>query len=281
MTSPESTPATPRARREPPRFRAVTVRRVSALTPRMVRITLAGTELEGFAVEHPAASVRLLLPSPGSADLVVPAWNGNEFLLPDGRRPTIRTFTPRRADPDAGELDLEIVVHGGGAASEWAAAAAPGAAAAISGPGRGYSVDPDAPAFLLAGDETAIPAISQLLEALPAGTPVEVHVEVADPGGRLPLPDHAHANVEWHDLAPGTPPGDALVAAVAPPRPRPRRPGVGRGRGRRRAAHPPSPVRGPRPPAQPQRRSAATGSTAAAATPATTRESDLAAPPGV
>ena len=41
--------------------------RSEALSPRMVRITLAGGELEGLLVEQPAASVRLLLPSPGTA----------------------------------------------------------------------------------------------------------------------------------------------------------------------------------------------------------------------
>ena len=55
-----------RVRREPPRFRRVEVRRVEERTPRLTRVTLGGDELEGFAVEEPAASVRLLLPSPGA-----------------------------------------------------------------------------------------------------------------------------------------------------------------------------------------------------------------------
>jgi NADPH-dependent ferric siderophore reductase len=180
----------------------------------MVRVTFAGPDLEGLTLEHPAASVRVLLPSPGAQELVMPSWNGNEFLLPDRRRPTLRTFTPRRVDAEALELDVEIVVHGGGVASEWASEAAPGDPAAISGPGRGYGIDRDAPAFLLAGDETAIPAISQLLEALPPDRPVQVHVEVAHPDARLALPDHPRATVEWLDLPAGASPGDALVAAV-------------------------------------------------------------------
>jgi NADPH-dependent ferric siderophore reductase len=213
MSPAESNP-TVRTRREPPRFRPVAVRRVEQMTTRMVRITFSGHELEGLTVEHPAASVRLLLPSPGAHELVMPRWHGNEFLLPDGRRPAIRTFTPRRVDPEALELVLEIVVHGDGAASGWAEAAAPGDTAAISGPGRGYAIDRDAPAFLLAGDETAIPAISQLLEVLPTDRPVQVHIEVAHPDARLPLPDHPRATVEWCDLPPGASRGDALVAAV-------------------------------------------------------------------
>lgn len=215
MSSSEEKPARTRVRREPPPFRPVEVRRTERLSPRLVRLTLAGPELEGLTVELPAASVRLLLPSPGDDQLVVPAWNGNEFLLPDGRRPAIRTFTPRRVDTEALELDVEIVVHGGGLASEWAEAARPGAPAAVSGPGRGYAVAHDASGFLLAGDETAIPAISQLLEVLPADRPVQVHLEVAHPDGRLPLPHHLGATVSWWDLPAGAPPGDALAGAVA------------------------------------------------------------------
>jgi NADPH-dependent ferric siderophore reductase len=206
--------ATRRLRREPPTFRRVAVRRVERVSPRMVRVTLAAPDLAGLTVEQPAASVRVLLPSPGATQLVVPTWNGNEFRLPDGRRPTIRTFTPWRADPDALELDVGIVVHGGGVASDWAMSAEPGAGAAVSGPGRGYTVDHDAPAYLVAGDETAIPAITQVLEALPDETSVQVRIEVGHADARIELPAHPGAAVEWLDLAPGAAPGEALATAV-------------------------------------------------------------------
>jgi NADPH-dependent ferric siderophore reductase len=202
-------------RREPPKFRRVEVYRVERVSPRLVRVTFGGAELEGLTVEQPAASVRLLLPSPGSRELVMPEWNGNEFLLGDGRRPTIRTFTPWRVDAEDRELDLGIVVHGTGAASEWAETARPGERGAISGPGRGYAIDEDAPAFLLAGDETAIPAITQLLELVPRATPVNVHIEIGDPDARITLPDHPRATVEWHELPSGATPGELLIAAVS------------------------------------------------------------------
>jgi NADPH-dependent ferric siderophore reductase len=205
---------TARTRREPPRFRRVVVRRVEPRSPRLLRVTLAGPELQGLTIEQPAASVRLLLPPSAACELILPAWNGNEFLLADGRRPVIRTFTPRRVDREALGLDLEVVIHGPGAAAEWAEAVEPGAPAAISGPGRGYVIDRDAPAFLLAGDETAIPAISQLLETLPAEIPTQVRIEVADPDARLALPRHPRAAVEWCDLPSDAAPGDALVTAV-------------------------------------------------------------------
>jgi len=211
------TPPPIRARREPPRFRRVRVSGVVPLTPRLVRVTVAGPELKGLVIDQPAASVRLLLPPPGSSELVMPAWNGNEFLLPDGTRPAIRTLTPLRPDPEAHSLDLEIVVHDGGALSAWVGAAREGDEVALSGPGRGYPVDAEAPGFLLAGDESALPAIGQVLEALPPGRPVRVIAEVGEPDARFELlgPDAGgDRSVEWCDLPPGAPPGVALVAAV-------------------------------------------------------------------
>ena len=201
-------------RRPPPLFRRVKVLRTERLSPRMGRVTLTGAELEGLRVEQPAASVRVLLPPVGEGELAVPEWTGNEFVLANGRRPTIRTLTPRRLDPDRLELDVEVVIHDGGAASEWAQTVRPRAPAAVSGPARGYSFDPDGPTFFLAGDETAIPAISQLLELLPAGKPVHAEIEIAVPEARMALPARPGATVDWLDLPVGAPPGEAIVAAV-------------------------------------------------------------------
>ncbi len=214
MTASEPARGPVRIRREPPQFRRVEVHRVEPLSPRMLRVTLGGPALAGFTVDDAAASVRLLIPSAPGAQLVMPVWTGNEFLLPDGRRPTIRTFTPRRVDTEALELVLDAVVHGAGAASQWAQGAEPGSDAAISGPGRGYTIDEDAHTFLLAGDETAIPAISQLLERLPHTATVQVFVEVAHPDARLALPDHPRVAATWLDLPAESAPGDALAAAV-------------------------------------------------------------------
>ncbi len=200
-----------RWRRQPPPFRRVEVVRKELRTPRLVRITLAGPELEGFDMGLPAASVRLLLPGD---ELVIPHWDGNEFLHEDGTRPPIRTLTPLRYDPVAKELDVEVVLHDGAPLPTWAASVQAGGQVAVSGTGRGYEIDPVARSFVLAGDETAIPAISTLLPHLPGDAAVRVEVEVADPTARLELPAHPGATVGWHVAAPGAPAGEALVAAV-------------------------------------------------------------------
>lgn len=213
MTS-DDAPVPGRLRREPPPFRRVRVRSTELLTPRMLRVVLAGDELEGFAIPSPASSVRLLLPPPGADTTVMPTWSGNQFELPDGSRAPIRTFTPRYFDAAQNALTLDVVLHDHGTATDWARAAAVGDEVAISGPGRAEVLDPDARTHLLVGDESAIPAIGQLLEAIPHDRTIEVHVELSDPVARLDLPAHPGASVTWHDARPGGAPGDAMFAAL-------------------------------------------------------------------
>ena len=201
-------------RREPPPFRRVTVARVEDLTPRMRRIVVAGPELEGFAIDAVASSVRLLFPPPGTDELVMPTWTGNQFELADGRRAPIRTFTPRHFDADRLELTVDFVRHDHGLASDWAGAAAVGDEIAVSGPGRGEDFDLEAASYLLIGDETAMPAIGQILELLPADADIEVHIEIADAVARLELPGPASARVMWHEQVVGADPGASLVEAV-------------------------------------------------------------------
>ena len=203
-----------RVRREPPPFRRLRVRRAEALSPRMRRIVLAGAELAGFELDAPGASVRLLVPPHRADSVVIPVWTGNQFELEAGRRAAIRTFTPRRFDAEQLELTIDVVLHGRGVASGWAVVAEPGDEAAVSGPGRGYEIDAGARSFLLAGDESAVPAISQLLEAIPAEVAVTGAVELADEEARLALPDHSGATVTWHVTPQGEPPGGAFASAV-------------------------------------------------------------------
>ena len=144
----------------------------------------------------------------------MPSWNGNEFLLDDGSRPVIRTFTPIRNPGELSTLILEVVTHEGGAASEWAVTATIGCRAAISGPGRGYTPDPEAAAFLLTGDESAVPAIRQLVSALSTRWPVNVGIEVRSSGAVRESGFDRAASIEWGVLGEGAPPGSVQMAFV-------------------------------------------------------------------
>ncbi|MDZ7733237.1 MAG: siderophore-interacting protein [Acidimicrobiia bacterium] len=85
---------------------------------------------------------------------------------------------------------------------------------AVSGTGRGYDIDESARDFFVTGDESALPAISTVLPALPEDATVRVVVEVRSDDGRAPLPSHPRATVEWRVLPQGARAGDAMVDAV-------------------------------------------------------------------
>lgn len=207
-------------RREPPEFHLAQVAAREQLTPRLTVLTLQGSGLVGFQPDGPAASLRLLLPRAGSGALELPAWNGNEFLYDDGARPPIRTLTPMAVEPGAGRLQVAVVRHGEGPLSAWADSVQvgdevqEGDQVAVSGPGRGYEVDPDATSFLLAGDESALPAILTVLAELPAGATARVLVEVAGEADRLELPSPATVSAEWIERRAGADPGGGLADAL-------------------------------------------------------------------
>ena len=158
------------------------VTRVEQLTPHMVRIVVGGAGLPGStAGEYTDHYVKILFPRPGVAypepfDLAV-----IRETLPRDQQPLIRTYTVRRWRPEVPELWLDFVVHGDeGIAGPWAAAAQVGDPVRFMGPGGGYAPDPAADWHLLAGDESALPAIAAALEGMPAGATVQAFIEVED-----------------------------------------------------------------------------------------------------
>lgn len=186
----------PPARTRPPP-RRVEVARVAPLTERMLRITFVGSELEDFDLQV-ATHVKLFLPALGEEEPRLPSFTPEGIVWQEGARPSVRTYTPRAFRPESGELDVDFFLHGEGPASTWARTAGPGAKAGIAGPGRShYVVDREASDFVIAGDESAIPAIATILEALPAGARASVFVEVSDSLDEQELPSPAQTQIRW------------------------------------------------------------------------------------
>jgi NADPH-dependent ferric siderophore reductase len=185
------TAAAPPAKPRKPRYPA-TVKRVEHLTPRMVRVTFTSPELADFAWNGPAAHIKLIFGTPAAAGAATAPAPAGETA-----RPTMRTYTPRRFDPEARELDVDFILHGEGPASTWASQAAVGQTITIAGPGRNYVVDSSADWFLLAGDDTAIPAIATILEALPSTASATVFIEVVSGEDEVALPSRPNTTVTW------------------------------------------------------------------------------------
>ena len=186
-TTPDSSGGAPR---KPPTARRVEVLHVHRLSPLMIRVTFTGDALEGFEWRGPAGHLKLTVPAEGSHEAAMPA--------PDGpRSPFMRTYTPRRFDAALRELDVDLVLHDEGPAGKWAMRAQRGDQLVVMGPGPGYKIDPEASWFVLAGDETALPAIETILEELPAHARAKVYVEVMNHREARPLQSAASIEVRW------------------------------------------------------------------------------------
>ncbi len=203
-----------------PGLREMRVRRVRQVTPLIRRITLSGEDLARFDAD--AIHVRLLFPPAGldRPEWPVPGRNGRPAWPPEDRRPAQRIYTIRSIDVAAGELDIDFVLHGDdGVASGWAARASAGDLIGMLGPGG--SERDVADWYLLAGDETAIPAIDRILRKLPAEARGIVLVEVADMREVQPLEVPRGLELRWL-FRDGRHAGEsdllaAAVTAITPP----------------------------------------------------------------
>ncbi|NKI43817.1 siderophore-interacting protein [Streptomyces physcomitrii] len=199
--------------RRPGRLQVTTVSAVHRLTPRMTRLTFTGPGLGEFLSNGTDQHVALYFYPPG---LTLPrpfTTEAARALLPTAR-PRLRRYTIRHHRPELGEVDMDFVLHGADQlASGWAERAAVGEESIWFGPSPAYPLR-EGPAWsLLLGDETALPALGVLLEELPAGHPVTVLAEIADPDEQLPLPTRADADIRW--LHRGDRPAGELLAAHA------------------------------------------------------------------
>lgn len=180
------------------KMRLLTVRRSVQVTPNMVRITLTGDELPGFASASFDDHVKLFFAPPGHDRPALPRLEPDGPTFPDGApRPIARDYTPRRYDAAANELDIDFALHDAGPATRWAAEAQPGDWLGVGGPRGSFVIPDDFDWHLLIGDETALPAIGRRLEELPDGAMALVMVEVADKGEEQTFTSRAELDVIW------------------------------------------------------------------------------------
>lgn len=186
-------------------FRETRVSRIADITPHLRRLTLAGQDLGRFDSNN--FHVKLLIPPTGAE----PAWpvmgrNGMPVWPEGDKRPIVRTYTVRGVDVAAGELDIDFVMHeDAGPGSAFAARAKAGDVIGVMGPGGRGHVESDW--YCLVGDETALPAISRILEAMPSSAQGVALVEVNDASEELAIshpPGVSLVYLHRDDAEPGT-----------------------------------------------------------------------------
>lgn len=188
-------------------------------SPSFVRVVLGAPALAEFGVEGRGGladqRIKLIVPTPGERleplTTLGEQWYAEWRERPQPGRGHLRTYTVRDV-LGAGEqtrVVVDIVVHPAtpetplGPGARWAQAARAGDRVGLVAPRRGHvfggiEFDPGtASHLLLAGDETALPAIAAILADLPAGADGAAFVEVPLGADVLDLPHPDGVRLRW------------------------------------------------------------------------------------
>ncbi len=178
-------------------FREIQVEGIRDLTPHMRRFRFSGENLNRFS-DLGGMHVRALLPTPENPEPVWPEMGANGLVhWPNlARKPAVRVYTIRRLDVDGGWFEMDFLRHGTDyPGSGWAESARVGDRIGLLGPvGRPV---PKADWHLLGADETGLPAVSRMLETLPAATRGLAIIEVADAAEEQAIDNRTGIEVRW------------------------------------------------------------------------------------
>ncbi|MFI5909486.1 siderophore-interacting protein [Dactylosporangium sp. NPDC051541] len=198
-------------------FFDVRVSAVSVLTPSAVRVTFTGRGLSSFVSGGRDQRFKLFFAAPGQAEAIVPRtpdWYLDWRAMDPAVRGIMRTYTVAEHRPDG--FDVDFALHPGvtGPASAWAATARVGDPLLVLGPtvtdngGVDFQPPPGTDWVLLAGDETAVPALAAIRSYIGNQLPVHTFIAAAparcEPGG-VHCPAGLLAPVRGAALPAGTP----------------------------------------------------------------------------
>lgn len=215
------------ARTDPYDFFRVRVGAIDDLTPSFRRFTFVGDELEFYGDPGFDQRIKLVFPTAAASLDDMPTgddWYDRWRAQDEAVRLPFRTYTTRAVRRDRREVDVDMVAHDiVGPASAWIANAQVGDEVLILAPTTShgdvsFGIDFVPPkrsdAILLAGDETAAPAIAVILEQLPRDAQGVVVLEVPHPDDLAYLPAHPGFRIEAAARDGEDARHDHLVAAV-------------------------------------------------------------------
>ena len=166
------------------------------LTAHMQRLTLTAPQLDGFGY-LPGQDVMLLVAA-------------------EGNRPVRRRYTIRQLDVAARLLTLDIVLHGDGPGERWVRSARSGDKIEGIGPRGKITTSATADWHLFIGDQSALPAIFAMTEALPPDRPATLVLEVPEEGDEQHLAAPTSIRISWlHRLGAAAGDPSALAAEAA------------------------------------------------------------------
>lgn len=214
----------PRLMPAQPQLFTASVQRSTRVSPSFQRVTIGGPELAEFDWRGFDHWFRLFLPSPGVA-LRLPkvsgrSWWPSYLLIPEAQRPHCANYTVSDFRPEAGELDIDVVLHWhegalAGRVAQWASSTQPGDQVGLLDQGLMFDPPEGSGRVLLASDETGLPGVLGILAALPADTAGQAFLEVPDAEDIREVSAPPGVELTWLPRGPGAAPGTQTLAAMA------------------------------------------------------------------
>jgi NADPH-dependent ferric siderophore reductase len=210
------------------RARVTAVERVS---PTFARVTFGGDDLADFGTPGAVLDQRIKLIFPGPSGVVPHLATGDDWYsawlaIPEGERGSMRTYSIRdlQIEDDRTSVVVDFVLHLEpgltGPAATWASTASVGDELLVIGPRRGGTggggieyAPVDGATILLAGDETAAPAIARILEDAAPEVRGTAFVEVPHADDILPIAAPPGVAVHWLPRS-GRAHGEMLIPTV-------------------------------------------------------------------
>ena len=168
--------------RPPYELYEVTAKRCVLVSPNMKRLTIDCSHIPSIRPTLPAQWLKVFVTDEKTGESV-------------GRAYTVRNYCSATH-----ELDLDFYLHGDtGPVGAWAMRAAAGDTFEVSDlrSRSGTDVHGSAGAYVLFGDETALPAISAIVEALPATRKAHAFISIGSPEDQVQLGGAAQQSIAW------------------------------------------------------------------------------------
>lgn len=221
------------------RFYRAKVVRTEDLSPSFRRVSVMSEELGDFVHLGFDHWFRFFVPNPGQTEWRLPTatsklWYAQWLATPARQRPHCNNYTVADYRGDQRELDIDVVLHRRssgeleGRVAQWAAATQPGDAVALLDEGLLFNSPTDTSTVVLAGEESALPALAGVLRSLAPDTAGLAVLEVPTRADVRELPHPAGIDLHWviraeNDAAatPGTAALSTLTSltSAAPPDP--------------------------------------------------------------
>ncbi len=177
------------------------LRKKEFVTPHLIRVYLENNDVSFFEDTTLGGTCKLLFPPLGIRDIHYAEYDemNKKWVSPSDKfKPVSRTYTLRNIDAANNQVVIDIANHGlNGPGSRWANEAKIGDRIGVSMKSKKKDLAPKTDFILLAADLTGLPAISTIIESLPANTKGIVCVEVPTENDIHTIETKANLEFKW------------------------------------------------------------------------------------